>query len=54
MFGLDVISIGSATRDVFVYIPHSFRASDELVFRPGMKVEIEQMQYSTGGGATNT
>jgi len=49
----DVISIGSATADVFVHIPKKF-SSKEVVFHPGTKVEIEEMDYFTGGGATNT
>ena len=51
---LDVISIGSATEDVFVHVPEKFLAKHSFVFKPGTKIEIEQMEYFTGGGATNT
>ncbi|MCR4334994.1 MAG: carbohydrate kinase family protein [archaeon] len=50
----DVVSIGSATADVFVHIPKTFSNKDLCVFHPGTKVEIEAMEYFTGGGATNT
>ncbi|HZX33874.1 MAG TPA: carbohydrate kinase family protein [archaeon] len=52
--GLDVISIGSATEDVFVHVPAKFSGNGACVFYPGTKVEIEKMEYYTGGGATNT
>lgn len=51
---LDVISVGSATMDVFVYVPKKFFRSEECVFYPGTKIEVEDLRYSTGGGATNT
>lgn len=51
---LDVISIGSATEDVFVYLPKEFMAGDSCVLYPGTKIEIEGMRYFTGGGAINT
>jgi len=51
---LDIISIGSATADVFVHIPKVFTGKGTFVFRPGTKVDIEEMDYFTGGGATNT
>jgi len=50
----DVISIGSATEDVFIQVPKKFFGKGEFCFRPGIKVEIEKMDYFTGGGATNT
>ncbi|HLC79443.1 MAG TPA: sugar kinase [archaeon] len=51
---LDVISIGAATEDVFVYVPLKNFAKDMCVFYPGTKIDIEGMEYFTGGGATNT
>ncbi len=51
---LDVISIGSATRDVFVYVPRKFFTADGCAFYPGSKIEVDDLRYSTGGGATNT
>ncbi len=51
---LDIISIGSATEDVFVYLPKGFMGTGKCVLVPGSKVDIEGMEYFTGGGATNT
>ena len=51
---LDIISIGSATEDVFVYMPKEFMGKNTCTLYPGSKVEIEGMEYHTGGGATNT
>lgn len=51
---LDTISIGSATRDVFVYVPRKFFTAEECVFYPGTKIEVDDLRYCTGGGATNT
>ncbi|MFH1587912.1 MAG: carbohydrate kinase family protein [Candidatus Diapherotrites archaeon] len=49
----DIISIGSATEDVFVFIhPQIFKGNICLV--PGSKVEADEMKTFTGGGATNT
>lgn len=43
----DVISIGSATLDILVKVPF-------LTIPYGGKSEIDQLQISSGGGATNT
>ncbi|HLC92764.1 MAG TPA: carbohydrate kinase family protein [archaeon] len=51
---LDVISIGSATEDVFVYMPKGSMAGEKCVLTPGSKVEIDELDYFTGGGAVNT
>lgn len=51
---LDVISVGSATEDVFVYVPRENFRDGVCIFYPGSKVEIETIGYYTGGGATNT
>ncbi|MEK6957969.1 MAG: carbohydrate kinase family protein [archaeon] len=51
---LDVISIGSAAQDVFVHIPQEYFAAKTCVFYPGSKIEIKDMDYFSGGGATNT
>ncbi|MBI4210083.1 MAG: carbohydrate kinase family protein [Candidatus Diapherotrites archaeon] len=51
---LDVLSIGSATEDVFVYLPDECMKRNTCVLYPGSKIEIEGMAYHTGGGATNT
>ncbi|MBN2126966.1 MAG: carbohydrate kinase family protein [Candidatus Diapherotrites archaeon] len=49
----EVISIGSATEDVFVFIkPKVFKGNIQLI--PGSKVEAEKITNYTGGGATNT
>ncbi len=51
---LDVISIGSATEDVFVFVPKNNFHSDECIFSPGSKVEINDLIFSVGGGSTNS
>ena len=51
---LDVISIGSATEDVFIYLPRGMLASEKFVLTAGSKIEMEGVEYFTGGGATNT
>ena len=51
---LDIISIGSATEDVFIHVPDKFSKNKSCTFIPGTKVEIEDMSHFTGGGATNT
>ncbi len=49
----DVITIGSATRDVFW--KGGFKpVKDRLCFELGSKTEIEDLYFSTGGGGTNT
>lgn len=56
----DVITIGSATRDVFVRSPaleildcdHSPSGADAC-FPLGSKVEIDELVFETGGGGTN-
>lgn len=50
---LDIISIGSATEDVFVHVPEKF-SKDSCIFRAGAKIDINSMEYFIGGGATNT
>ncbi|MEW6407601.1 MAG: carbohydrate kinase family protein [Patescibacteria group bacterium] len=57
----DVITFGSATRDVFVY-SKNFRIleSEEFVtgrafcFNLGSKIEVDKIIFTTGGGGTNT
>lgn len=51
---LDVISIGSATEDVFVFVPKENFQSAKCVFTPGSKVEINNLVFSIGGGSTNS
>lgn len=63
----DIITIGTATRDVFVKSPFftkvhdpehlkklGFLDGDATCFMPGSKLEIEKPFFATGGGATNT
>ncbi|EKD23919.1 MAG: ribokinase family sugar kinase [uncultured bacterium] len=63
----DIITIGTATRDVFiksalftnVHDPKhlkklGFLDGDATCFMPGAKLEIEKPVFATGGGATNT
>lgn len=49
----DILSFGSSTRDVFVLVDKDYFKKN-LVFKPGSKVEIKDMGFFTGGGATNT
>lgn len=56
----DVITIGSATRDVFMMSKalHPHRAPDalshiEACFPFGAKINVDEIFFSTGGGATN-
>lgn len=56
----DVITIGSATRDVFLisHAMHPHRAPDALAhieacFPFGAKINIDEIHFDTGGGATN-
>ncbi|MBI2552102.1 carbohydrate kinase family protein [Candidatus Uhrbacteria bacterium] len=57
----DVITIGSATRDVFLFVQalHPHRESDavskiEACLPFGAKIDIERLAFDTGGGATNS
>lgn len=57
----DIITIGSATRDVFLtsHSMHRHRASDVLTHLEtclpfGAKLDAEKIFFSTGGGATNS
>jgi sugar/nucleoside kinase (ribokinase family) len=57
-----ILTIGSATKDIFItykkaqnmdlYLDEGRRSF--LIFEDGKKVEIEALEYHTGGGATNT
>lgn len=50
----DVMTVGSATRDVYIYAK-SFRLKDgQLCFRHGSKIDIDSLDWHTGGGGTNT
>lgn len=56
----DIITIGSATRDVFLFIGalHAHKAKDapahiEACLPFGAKINIERIHYDTGGGGTN-
>ena len=49
---LDIIAIGNATMDVFVHVhPRVFKGA--IGFVPGSKVEVEDIDFFTGGGASN-
>lgn len=63
----DIITIGTATQDVFIKSPFftnvhdpkrlkklGFLDGDATCFMPGAKVEIDAPIFATGGGATNT
>ncbi|MBI3304940.1 carbohydrate kinase family protein [Candidatus Parcubacteria bacterium] len=57
---MDVVTIGTATRDVFlkseafkvISDPHSVTGQSEC-FALGSKIDIEEIVFDTGGGATN-
>ncbi|MBT7867591.1 MAG: carbohydrate kinase family protein, partial [Opitutales bacterium] len=56
----DVITIGSAVKDVFVqsdkfYVEESdrFPGSEDACFVLGGKIEIDEPIFGSGGGATN-
>ena len=49
---LDVITIGNATLDVFAHVhPRVFKGN--ICFLPGSKIEVEDIDFFTGGGASN-
>src|SRR3989344_3867046 len=50
---LDVVSVGSATEDVFVHVRGKLDG-EKFCLIPGSKIDIEKMETFTGGGATNT
>lgn len=50
---LDVVSVGSATEDVFVHVRAKLDG-EKFCLIPGSKIDIEKMETFTGGGATNT
>jgi len=58
---LDIISIGAATRDVFlrsksirVVRDESFSTGEAECFALGSKIEVDEIVFETGGGGTNT
>lgn len=61
MHKYDVITIGSATKDVFLISKNFHQVKSQKFvtgygecFARGAKVEIEKMHFDTGGGATNS
>lgn len=57
----DVITFGSATRDVFVYSKNfrileseNFISGRAFCFNLGSKIEVDKIIFTTGGGGTNT
>lgn len=51
---LDVISVGNATLDVFVHVANRHLKSGKLCLEQGSKIEVDNISFATGGGATNT
>ena len=58
--GLDVITIGTATRDAFLKSREfkristpEYESGEGLCLPSGAKIEIDDIVFSTGGGATN-
>lgn len=61
MKGFDVITIGAATRDVFlksrsirIVRDDQFSTGEAECFALGSKLDIDDIRFETGGGATNT
>lgn len=61
MKDFDVITFGSATRDVFlrsrqikIVADASFSTGEAECFALGSKIEVDEIVFETGGGATNT
>jgi ribokinase len=50
----DVISIGSATLDVFLKSPGILVESGKICVPYGGKVEVEEIHFDSGGGGTNS
>src|SRR3989344_5907252 len=57
----DIVSIGSATRDVFINADEfkllnvaDFPTGKGLSFPLGSKIEIKKIVFTSGGGGTNT
>src|SRR3989338_5039834 len=49
------LSIGGATYDLFVRLPGTYGASDEMFSLPlGAKIRVEDLLETCGGGASNT
>jgi sugar/nucleoside kinase (ribokinase family) len=57
-----ILTIGGATRDIFIAYPQAQMMNlclyegrrSFLILEDGKKVEVEALEYHTGGGATNT
>lgn len=57
-----ILTIGGATKDIFIAYPQAQMFNlclqegrrSFLIFEDGKKVEVEGLEYHTGGGATNT
>lgn len=57
-----ILTIGGATKDIFIAYPQAQTFNlclqegrrSFLIFEDGKKVEVEGLEYHTGGGATNT
>lgn len=54
----DIVTVGAATRDVFLPVGEQWirrtRSGRELVFPLGDKIDVGNLIFETGGGATNT
>ncbi len=61
MHRFDVITVGSATQDVFVKthaelvtVRHQHHAQEMLAYPLGSKILVKELEFQTGGGGTNT
>jgi sugar/nucleoside kinase (ribokinase family) len=50
----DIVSVGGATQDIFLYSPNYQVKGDDLVFEWGEKFVVEDMLVDVGGGACNS
>jgi sugar/nucleoside kinase (ribokinase family) len=58
---LDIITIGTATKDIYIKSKSfdvkkdiRFESGESMSFEAGSKIEIDDMTFETGGGATNS
>lgn len=58
---MKIITIGGATQDIFVeypadvaYLPSNGNDCCYIVMQEGQKIDLQNIEYHTGGGATNT
>ncbi len=50
----DIITFGSATKDVFIELENPLIKKESFYLELGKKIKIEKLNFSSGGGGTNT